>query len=140
VIFVGLNISRRGPDTRNFSNFHSGSPAAQDYKLRHALEGTPYWGAYLTDVIKGFEEVSSAKLMGCMRRDPALEQSNVKTFLDEIALLGAQDPLLVALGGAAHKILTRNLNGRFRIVKAPHYAKFVAIQDYRAKVLAALAI
>lgn len=39
VIFVGLNISR-DPGRQSFSNFHSENSAGQDYKLRHALEGT----------------------------------------------------------------------------------------------------
>lgn len=136
-VFVGLNISR-DPGRHNFSNFHSDNPAGQDYKLRHALAGTRYWGAYMTDVIKGFEEVSSAKLMAALRADPGLEAANAKTFVDEIELLGAIDPLLVALGADVHKILTRNFEGRFRIVRVPHYATYVAPQAYREQVLAAL--
>ena len=138
VIFVGLNISRE-LGLKNFSNFHSDNPAGQDYKLRHALEGTPFWGAYMTDIIKGFEEVSSVKLMAALRSDHTLEQANVRTFLEEIDLMGAKDPLLVALGNDAHKILRRNLEGRFRIARVPHYATYVAPQAYREKVLEALA-
>lgn len=138
VIFVGLNISR-DPGRQSFSNFHSDNAAGQDYKLRHALEGTPFWGAYMTDIIKGFEEVSSTKLMQALRNDPALEASNLKIFLEEIELLGAKDPLLVALGSDTHKILTRNFAQRFRIRRVPHYATYVAPQAYREQVLVALA-
>lgn len=136
-IFVGLNISR-DPGRLNFSNFHSDNPAGQDYKLRHALSDTPFWGAYMTDIIKGFEEVSSAKLMAALRRDPDMEASNVQTFVEEVELLGAKAPLLVALGADVEKILTRNFEGRFRIARVPHYANYVAPHTYREQVLSAL--
>jgi len=138
VIFVGLNFSRN-PDLEPFANFHSGKPTGQDYKLRHALQGTPFWGAYMTDIIKDFVEVSSTNLMQALRNNPSIEKSSVQTFLEEIDLLGAKDPLLVALGGDTHKILTRNFAGRFRIQRVPHYANYVAPQTYRDQVLAALA-
>ena len=47
VILVGLNISR--PIQRPFGNFHPDYPEAQDYKLRHALYETGFWGGYLTE-------------------------------------------------------------------------------------------
>jgi hypothetical protein len=43
VILVGLNISR--PIQRPFANFHPDYPEAQDYKLRHALYETGFWGS-----------------------------------------------------------------------------------------------
>jgi len=43
VLLVGLNISR--PIQRPFGNFHPDYSEAQDYKLRHALRGTPFWAA-----------------------------------------------------------------------------------------------
>ncbi len=134
VILVGLNISR-DLGRKSFSNFHSDSATGQDFKLRNAIEGTPFSGAYMTDIIKGCEEVSSAALMAKVRGNPELEQSNVKTFLDEIDLLSAVDPLVVALGAAAHQILTRNLEGKFRIIRVPHYANYVSQQAYREQVL-----
>lgn len=93
----------------------------------------------MTDIIKGFEEVSSAKLMAALRSDPDIERANAKTFLEEIDLLGAKDPLIVALGGDAHNILMRNFEGRFRIARVPHYATYVAPQAYRERVLEAIA-
>lgn len=138
VIFVGLNFSRN-PDLESFANFHSGKPTGQDYKLRHALQGTPFWGAYMTDIIKDYVEVSSTNMMKALRNDPSIETASVQTFLEEIDLLGAKDPLLVALGSDTHKILTRNFAERFRIKRVPHYANYVAPQAYREQVLAALA-
>jgi len=72
VILVGLNISR--PIPRPFGNFHPDYPAAQDYKLRHALYGTGFWGGYLTDIIKNVEEKVSEKIMTYLRQNPDVER------------------------------------------------------------------
>ena len=135
VIFIGLNISR-DPGRQNFANFHSDNSKGQDYKLRFALEGTPYWGGYMTDIIKGVEQVSSSKLMADLRNDATIEGRNSNILLDEIQMLGSKNPLLVALGNDAHKILERNFGSRFRIVRVPHYASYVSPQVYRDRVLA----
>jgi len=42
-VLVGLNISR-GAVTRTWGNFHDDRSEATDYKIRHAIEGTPLWG------------------------------------------------------------------------------------------------
>ena len=51
VVTVGLNLSR--PVSVPFANFHDPRPQGQDYKIRFAFSGTPYYGAYMTDIIKG---------------------------------------------------------------------------------------
>ena len=51
-ILLGLNISRR--IERPFGNFHDPRPQATDFKIRYALKDTPFWGSYMTDVIKDF--------------------------------------------------------------------------------------
>jgi hypothetical protein len=68
-IFLGLNIARR--IERPFGNFHDPRPMATDFKIRSALKGTRYWGSYMTDIIKDFEEKASGKMMRylCNNRD-----------------------------------------------------------------------
>ena len=56
-ILVGLNISRT-LGVEPLANFHDSKPYATDYKIRYALKGTIFWGAYMTDIIKDFDEVS----------------------------------------------------------------------------------
>jgi hypothetical protein len=51
VIMVGLNLSR--PVSVPFANFHDPSSQGQDFKIRFAFARTPYYGAYMTDIIKG---------------------------------------------------------------------------------------
>ena len=55
IALVALNISR-GDITLPFGNFHDARSEATDYKIRYATNDTPLWGAYMTDIIKDFEE------------------------------------------------------------------------------------
>ncbi len=58
VILVGLNVSR-GCIKVPLGNFHDPRPEGMDFKLRYALKDSPYWGAYITDIIKDFDELNS---------------------------------------------------------------------------------
>ena len=129
VILVGLNISR--PIQRPFVNFHPDYPEAQDYKLRHALYETGFWGGYLTDIIKDFEEKVSGTMMAYLRQDPDFERANIKIFHEEIAAIGSVSPTLIALGGYSFAILKRCLGEDFRILKAPHYSMYISPENYR---------
>lgn len=51
VMMVGLNISQL-VDAEPFRNFHAQNPRAMDFQLRAAFTSTPYYGAYMTDVVK----------------------------------------------------------------------------------------
>jgi hypothetical protein len=53
-ILLGLNISRRIECP--LGNFHDSRQMANDFKIRYALKNTCYWGSYMTDIIKDFEE------------------------------------------------------------------------------------
>ena len=130
-VLVALNISR--PVERPFGNFHPDYPEAQDYKLRHALLGTSFWGGYLTDTIKDFEEKVSGKMMGYLRQDPKFEQENIKIFREELATIGSTSPTLISLGGDSFAILKRNLGDEFPILKAPHYAMYINKDEYRRR-------
>ena len=62
VVFVGFNTSRDITNTPHFSNFHSNSPHAKDYKIRFALNDTELWGGYMTDIIKDYPELHGQML------------------------------------------------------------------------------
>jgi hypothetical protein len=61
VIFVGLNISR-GAIKEPLANFHDIRTEATDFKIRYAFKNTPYWGGYMTDIIKDFDQKESGKV------------------------------------------------------------------------------
>lgn len=135
-ILVALNISRAIEIP--LGNFHPNYSAATDYKTRYALKGTPLWGSYMTDIIKDFEELASGKMMKYLKENPEFEQSNVKTFLNELNFIGADNPTLVAIGNDSYKILTRNLGSKFEVKKIPHYASYISKETFRNQVLTIL--
>jgi hypothetical protein len=135
-ILFGLNISRR--IERPLGNFHDPRPMATDFKIRYALKNTGYWGSYMTDIIKDFEEKASGKMMQFLRKDKDFEKENVIKLRDEIDVLGFANPILVAFGKDAEMIAKRNFNKEFTIIGIPHYAGYISKEDYRLRVCGAL--
>lgn len=86
-IFLGLNISRR--IERPFGNFHDPRPMATDFKIRTALKRTRYWGSYMTDIIKDFEEKVSGRMMKSLGANRDFEEENIRILKTEIEVLGA---------------------------------------------------
>ena len=126
VVLVALNFSE-DVNHKPFENFHAGGKF-QDYKTRYALRDSPYWGGYMTDIIKNHPEKKSKELVKYLEKHPDEVQSNVESFRQELRDIGAEKPKLVAFGRAVHDILKKNLP-EFEIVKIPHYAA----QNYNNK-------
>ena len=116
------------------ANFHDKRSEATDYKLRFALHGTKLWGAYLTDIIKDFDQKISGKVVSFLKENPDFEKQNVEYFLNEISELGVKEPTLVALGTPTFDILNRNLSDRYKIIKIRHYAFREKKEKYREHV------
>lgn len=130
VVLVGLNISR-GAISVPFRNFHDPRPEAMDFKIRYAVKGTPLWGAYMTDIIKDFEEKVSGKVTSYLRANPECERENIRLFREELHDLGAVNPVLIAFGNLTHAILARNLKNEYDILRLPHYSMYVGKEKYR---------
>lgn len=82
IILVGLNISEK--IDRVFGNFHPNKTKAQDYKTRYALQDTMFCGAYMTDIIKSFEEKISVNLMKYLNKNKRFEKENIEKFEQEL--------------------------------------------------------
>lgn len=143
-VFVGLNCSSTHipkpgfPSVRIWGNFHSTDNRRQhDYKLRYALKDTPYWGGYITDIIKHHAEVDSSKVSRFLSSHPEVVEENIALFEREIEILGTK-PVLVALGGKVHEILTSYVDSKYEIVKVKHYSYTIGKEDYRREMLDAL--
>jgi len=95
---------------------------------------TGYWGAYMTDIIKDFEEKASGKMMSFLRSNKDFEPENIRKIREEIEVLGFSSPVLVAFGKDAKKIAKRNLTKEFQIVGIPHYANYISKENYREQV------
>ena len=134
VVLLGLNGSRV-VDTEStappLSIFHSWTSFQQDYKIRYAFKDSPYWGAYMTDIIKHYGEVDSSKTMEYLKQNKEYEQENIRLFEQELLDIGATNPTLIAFGNDVHNILTRNLKDKYKILKVPHYAHFINKDTYR---------
>jgi len=133
IILVGLNISR-GALTTPLANFHDARSEAMDYKIRYALAGSLLWGAYMTDIIKDFDQKNSGKVMGYLRKNRQFEEKNARMFREEIHDLGHDNPLIVAFGRDVYTILKRNLSDDFRIIRIPHYSNYCSREKYREEV------
>lgn len=107
---------------------------ATDFKIRYALKDTRYWGSYMTDIIKDFEEKASGKMMSFLRSNKDFEQDNIRKLREEIEVLGFANPVLVTFGKDAETIAKRNLGKEFQIVRIPHYASYISKEDYRTQV------
>lgn len=143
-VFVGLNCSGThipkpgSPSVRIWGNFHSTDNRRQhDYKLRYALKDTPFWGGYITDIIKHHAEVDSSKVSKFLSNHPEVVKENIALFEREIEILGTK-PVLVALGGKVFEILTSYVDSKYEIVKVKHYSYTIGKEDYRREMLEAL--
>lgn len=138
-VLVGLNLSGDIDSAPPFANFHSMKPSAHDYKLRHALKGTPLWGAYLTDAIKNFPELSSSKVMRHLKQNPGLAEANISSLEREIDRITDLDAIIFALGGACYNLLNKYLSSNLRIIKLPHYSQYISKEKYRDIIVGVLA-
>ena len=133
IIFVALNFSRGGVIKKPFANFHDSNPRGTDFKIRYALKDTPYWGGYMTDIIKNFVELKSKNLMKHLQKNKDFEKKNIEFFLKELDDLEAKNPIIIAFGNDTYDIINRNIN-KFKILKVPHYAIHKSKEEYREEV------
>ena len=139
VVMLGLNLSRFTPESP-FGNFHDGTSKSQDYKIRYAFAGTPYYGAYMTDVIKETVELKSGSLMRQIGANQSLVGENVRRLLDELDDLGSASPTVIAFGRDAYGLALEHVPSSpySRLVGVRHYSDFIGQEKYREQVLARL--
>lgn len=118
-VIVGLNPSKSLEGNPKLSNFHNGSPTSQDYKIRHATQGTEAEGAYMTDLLKNTVEIDSKKIP--TNKDHSEVKKCLEIFKQEIKDLGSINPIIICLGNKVYKILS-DLKHEYRIYKVPHHA------------------
>ena len=134
VVMVGLNISRAVSEP--FINFHDPNPRANDFKIRYAFKDSPYYGAYMTDIIKFLEEVDSKRVMKYLKEHPDTIQHNLRTFREEMHDLKATAPVILTFGRSTHEILSANLNKTeyFKLIKLTHYSHQIGKEAYKEAV------
>lgn len=130
VIMVGLNFSRT-IERKAFVNFHDKRPQGQDYKIRYAFRDTEFYGAYMTDIIKDFEEKISGNVQSYLKRNSEFELNNVRLFQQEIKDLKCVDPLIIAFGNISYDLLNKHFGKVYRIKKVMHYSQQISKEKYR---------
>lgn len=140
VVMVGLNGSRSMDFDVPFRNFHDRNPRAQDFKIRYAFVGTPFYGAYMTDIIKHIEMVDSNRLLALLKTAPDLVRRNCEAFRNEIRDLNVEKPTILAFGVAAYDIINQHFRADeySRLVRVTHYSHQISKENYRTEVFAQL--
>ncbi|MCX6164113.1 MAG: hypothetical protein NTU73_04515 [Ignavibacteriae bacterium] len=133
VIMVGLNFSRK-IEKEIFVNFHDKRQQGQDYKIRYAFKNTKFYGAYMTDIIKDFEEKISGKVTTYLKANKTFEIQNIKLFEQELFDMRSMNPLIIAFGNQSHNILNKYFRDKYKIIKVPHYSNYISKEDYKVQV------
>ena len=133
IIMVGLNFSRK-IEKMVFVFFFDKSPQGQDYKIRHAFKNTRFYGAYMTDIIKDFEEKISGNVASRLKTNKEFEMQNIKLFEQELFDLKSRNPLIIAFGNHTYNILDRHFRNKYKIIKVPHYSNHISKEDYKLEV------
>lgn len=138
VVMLALNLSRDIPPP--LGNFHDPRSVAQDYKIRYAFSGTPFYGAYMTDLIKRVVMLKSGNLLSHLRKNPSLIRESIQILLEEFNDLRGASPTLIAFGATVHRLALEHVpsNRYSRLVRVMHYSDYVSKETYRQRVLEAL--
>jgi hypothetical protein len=133
VIMVGLNFSRAMVG-EPLANFHDKRPQGQDYKIRYAFRDTEFYGAYMTDIIKDFEEKISGNVLIYLKKNKDFELKNIRLFQQEIIDLKCTDPLIIAFGNITYGLLIKHFGQKYRIKKVMHYSQQISKENYKATI------
>jgi hypothetical protein len=132
---VGLNFSVSTDARRPFFNFHGKGGGA--FKIRYAFKDSPpYYGAYMTDIIKLQGEVDSKKMMQHLKAHPDVKALSVDKFREELRDLRATAPTILAFGNDTYKLLRENLDkSEYRkLIKLTHYSHRIRKEAYKERV------
>jgi hypothetical protein len=137
VVMVALNFAREVAFTRPFMNFHDANPHGQDYKIRYAFEGTEFYGAYMTDIIKDFPMLSSSDVLRHLKNNPSVVPYQIESFREELKFIGSHKPILLAFGADTFKILQKNLRHEeySALIQLTHYSHQISKENYRIDTL-----
>lgn len=142
IIMVGLNLSQKGASESAFMNFHSENPYGKDYKIRFAFEGTKFYGAYMTDIIKDLPMPNAYSVVRHLRDNPSVISEQIDRFREELKFIGASKPILLAFGRDTFNILQGNLHRDeyLALVQLTHYSHQINKENYRQDTLKRLEV
>lgn len=146
-IFQGINNLLKD---LNFFNFHEELDIYKysgDSRQKLAYRNTPLWGSYMTDLIKynisGVLEPfadsnSNSDNLKTLTKDNDFMNIQVQGLVDELKLLGSNNPVIFALGTRVYELLNKNavketikdqIGKESQIIKIDHYSRSNTISD-----------
>jgi len=133
VVMVALNFAREVEMNEPFLNFHDSNPHGQDYKIRFAFDGTKYYGAYMTDIIKDFPMLSSKDVLKHLKNNPEEITNQINAFKEELEFIGGNKPIILAFGKDAFNILNQNMDRAdySELISLTHYSHQISKENYR---------
>lgn len=133
IVMVALNFAREVEMKEPFLNFHGKNPHGQDYKIRYAFEGTEYYGAYMTDIIKDFPMLSSKDVLKHLKENPDEIENQINEFKCELEFIGANKPKILAFGKDTFNILNKHLGSEYysELIALTHYSHQISQENYR---------
>ncbi len=136
IVMVGLNFSRELKDPLPFTNFHDESPYANDFKIRYAFWDTPYYGAYMTDVLKHLVILDAPKVRDYIKKNPNVLHRHIRAFEEELEEVESRRPMLLAFGRDAYGLLKKHLDWKRygSLIPLTHYSHHVRKEEYREDV------
>lgn len=129
VILLALNAADRDVEPVSWGNFHDSYIHAQDYKTRLALWNTPLWGAYMTDLFVGLHNTDSGKVRSWAKNNPDEVTRHIARLEEELSDIGAQQPVIIALGSVVYDIAQSVLGYKYIVEKMPHYSASTSTPD-----------
>ncbi|MFT4603010.1 MAG: hypothetical protein ACI857_003197 [Arenicella sp.] len=133
VVMVALNFARDVEISEPFLNFHDANPHGQDFKIRYAFEGTEFYGAYMTDIIKDFPMLSSKDVLIHLSKHPDMISSQVEVFKKELNFIDANKPTVLAFGKDTYNILKKYLDGSdySKLIGLTYYSHQISKENYQ---------
>lgn len=127
VIFVAYNASAQ---INKFQNFHFTHQGGRDSWLAKSIGKQPgLLGAYMTDFFKG----DFAKREDGVLVDDGILEKNKMVLEEEIHLLGEIEPVIVAVGRKAERVIQ---DCGMKCEYIPHYAGRISWEVFEREVLA----
>jgi len=104
------------------------------------VAGDTFYGAYMTDIIKGVVCKKAGDLMRYLAANQHVMAESVGCLLEEFDDLKSEPPTVIAFGGSAHWLAAKHLpaNRYSRLVRVRHFGDFISQADYRERVLSEL--
>jgi hypothetical protein len=120
VVVVALNISKELEES--WSNFRGGK---HDRKLKELLNKSSAKGAYMTDLIKSYNEPDSFKVSKRIKDSEFLE-AHLDDFKDEMQTVGAnKDTIFLLFGSQVRDVFEKHLRQDYpNYVSCIHYSSY----------------